>query len=282
MKSASYSLLTLRPDPERIDVLCVGVVVLDGETVWHVNAPSANDKLKHYGTPANVLARMSVNLKTVLQNCLSLSAARTQLIAMRSSLALHDFEGVFAYCDNQDFALQLAEILKESVFPIIAQPIIEREAEFHITRPLTRARLRKQFEAMGIYAGKTEGIEDHKVVRNFPVSARHGLKAEFALKNSQMHITETVDFDVNESSVRNKTFEAHAKCLVLKAALDIFGKTTRRHIVVSGAGAPHAARTIDLLSTVGDIYSTENASDMDAYIQIMAKAAGNPVMSATH
>ena len=45
MNSATYSLLTLRPNPERIDVLCVGAVVLDANGDWHVSAPGPRAKL---------------------------------------------------------------------------------------------------------------------------------------------------------------------------------------------------------------------------------------------
>lgn len=83
---------------------------------------------------------------------------------------------------------------------------------------------------------------------------------------------------VADDSVRTKTFEAQAKCLVLRAAHDTFGKGTQCHIVVSGSGTPHAARTVDLLSTVGTLYATESAEDMRNYITHIAKAARNPVM----
>lgn len=278
MKTAHYSLLTLRPDPERIDVLCVGAVVQDVDGIWHVSAPGPETKLAFFGASHVTLGRMAANLMEALRNCTNLTAARLHLGLMRSALALHDFEGVFGYLDEDDFARNMSEILSESVLP--AAPAITQNPTAHkIVRPRTRARLRKQFEALGIMAGKNEGLEDHKVVYNYPVSARHGLKAEFALKNSVMHITETVDFDVNEESVRAKTYEAQAKCLVLQAALETFGSTTKRHIVVSGSSSAHAARTVDLLSTVGTLYATENTADMDAYIKTISLAAGYPVLT---
>jgi hypothetical protein len=279
MNTATYSLLTLRPNPDRIDVLCVGAVVLDTNGDWHVSAPGPESKLSVFGAAPDILSRMSTNLKLILINCSSLEQARKKLQGMRSSLALHDFEGVFSYSDSAEFSLHLREILNESVIPFVIAPDVAVEKTAKIVRPRTRARLRKQFETMGILANKAEGIDDHKVVHNFPVSLKHGLKAEFALKNSVMHITETIDFDVSEDSVRAKTFEAQAKCLVLHAARDEFGDATKRHIVVSGSAVAHAARTVDLLSTVGDLYATENSSEMDTYISIIARAAGMPVIT---
>ena len=279
MKTARYGLLTLRPDQERIDVICVGAVVLDADGAWHVSAPGPESKLAVFGAAPATLARMSANLHTVLQSCNALTTARATLGSLRSALSLHEFEGVFSYQNAADFTIHLESVLNESVFPSILSASVDSSKTVKVVRPRTRARLRRQFETMGIMASKTEGIADHKVVYNYPVSVQHGLKAEFALKNSVMHITETVDFDVSDDSVRAKTYEAQAKCLVLRAARDMFGEDTQRHIVISGSGAAHAARTVDLLSTVGHLYATENSGDMENYIKIIAKAAGNPGMA---
>lgn len=278
MNTAGYSLLTLRPDPERIDVLCVGAVVLDAQGSWHISAPGPSTKLLALGAEPATLARMGANLSTVLQDCTTLASARTRLASLRSALALHEFEGLFSYQTEAQFASQVQAILAESVLPGVVRPAAQDTNSVKVVRPRTRARLRRQFETMGIMAHHADEIAQHKVVYNYPVSAKHGLKAEFALQNTVMHITETVDFDVSEESVRAKTYEAQAKCLVLQASVDAFGSQTRRHIVVSGSSATHAARTVDLLSTVGELYATESAKDMDNYIKIIAKAAGNPVM----
>ena len=275
MNVANYSLLTLRPDPERIDMLCVGVVVRDTDGKWHVSAPSSATKLQVFGAAPQVLSAMSSNLMHLLHDCIDLSDVRRRMQVLRSALALHDFEGEFSYLDAADFARQVGAILDESVLPKIYKEEISRTVR--IIRPRTRARLRRQFDNMGILATKGEDISSHKVVTNFPVSAKHGLTAEFALKNSVMHITETVDFDVAEDSMRNKTFEAQAKCLVLRAASDLFGDSTKRHIVVSGSGSSHASRTVDLLSTVGTLYATESDDDMNSYIKIIAQAADTVV-----
>jgi hypothetical protein len=275
MNVANYSLLTLRPDPERIDMLCVGVVVRDTDGKWHVSAPSSATKLNAFGTAPQSLSAMSSNLLHVLHDCIDLTSVRQRMQILRSALALHDFEGEFSYLDATDFARQVVAILDESVLPKTNKEEISRTVR--IVRPRTRARLRRQFDNMGILATKGEDISSHKVVTNFPVSAKHGLTAEFALKNSVMHITETVDFDVAEDSMRTKTFEAQAKCLVLRAASDLFGDTTKRHIVVSGSGSSHASRTVDLLSTVGTLYATESDDDMNSYIKIIAQAADTVV-----
>lgn len=273
MNHAAYSLLTLRPNAERVDVLCVGAVALDASGAWHVSAPGTPEKLRALGADPRALDRLSVNLHGALADCTSLADARRLLAQLRSALALHEFEGAFSYDNEAGFAAQMRAILGESVIPATQEEPQANTGKLRVVRPRTRARLRKQFETMGIMGRHADEIADHKVVYNYPVSARHGLNAEFALRNSVMHITETVDFDVADESVRGKTYEAQAKCLVLRAALDAFGAGTQCHIVVSGSGATHASRSVDLLSTAGTLYAVESAQDMTAYIDRIAQAA---------
>jgi hypothetical protein len=276
MNTATYSLLTLYPDADRVDVLCVGVVALDAQGLWHVAVLPTADKLRAVATSAQdrlqILAR---NLHQYLAECDTLAAARSLLVRPGSALALHDFEGVFSYSDAAAFNAQMQAIMAESVLPPAPADGPRAAPETRTVRQHTRAKLRRQFEHMGIMARHADQIADHKVVRNFPVSTRHGLTAEFALKNTVMHFTETVDFDVAEDSVRGKTFEAQAKCLVLRSATETFGAKTQCHIVISGSSAQHAARTVDLLSTVGHLYSVESGPDMAAYFEIIARAAGS-------
>lgn len=276
MNHATYSLLTLRPSPERIDVLCVGAVALDHEGVWHVSMLPDESKLLAVAPSAKGrLATLGANLKTLLSGVASLSDARERFSRPGSPLALHDFEGSFAFQDAADFTRQMAAVMSESVLPVKSLPAKPPQAARMVVPQRTRARLHRQFTTMGIMGKSAGDIASHLVVRNYPVSLKHGLTAEFALKNSVMHITETVDFDVADESVRGKTYEAQAKCLVMREALDSFGRKTECHVVISGGSAEHASRSVDLLSSVARLYAVENSEDMSEYFERMARAAGS-------
>ena len=273
MRTARYSLITMRPDIERIDVLCIGAAVLsNGE--WTILTLTAPAKLRALNAnfPMARLVAIAVNLESAFGECVSLQEARVVLSATGSSVQMHAFEGEFSFESDDEFASQIRLMMAESVEPISApQSVQTRRVRVgaHI-----RTRVRRQFEQMGIMGHGVADIDDHKVVRNYPVSAQHGLVAEFALRNGVMHFTETVDFDVVEEGMRGKKFEAQAKCLVLRAAVDTFGATTACHIVVSGADTAVANRSVDLLSTVGNLYDLNNPADMASYFDAMSRAAG--------
>lgn len=274
MTTAAYSLLTIRPDPERIDVLCIGALVR-AEEEWTVLFPGAV-KLERLGywTAKERLPAMASSLKSLLEDCDTLQQARAYLDNMRSLVSIHEFEGAFAFDTEDDFQRHIRLITSESIN--IADRVISAPPPPapRRSRPMVRARLRRQFKEMGILAESGDVNADHKVVPDFPISLKHGLKAEFAIKNTVMHITETVDFDVNEEGFRAKNFEAQAKCLVMRAATDQFGPKTKRYIVIHGGGSDHASRSVDLLSTVGTLFAAESSEDMTNYIELISKAAG--------
>lgn len=272
MKTAIYSLITMKPSLERLDVLCIGVAVIS-ETEWTICTLQDAKKFQSLDSTFKLSAVTNLVpfLKSLFVDFSTMKEARDCLASNRSSICLHDFEGVFGYTTNDDFQKQIFGIMAESVSPKAA--ITDKLLTSRISKPRIRSRLRKQFQTMGILGKTGDDINSHKVVPNFPVSLKYGLVAEFALKNGVMSFTETLDFDVAEDAVRNRIFEAQAKCLVMKTAVAEFGDAIGRHIVIAGGNINRASRSIDLLSSVGTIYALESSSDMKNYFEAMDKSA---------
>lgn len=272
MKKATYSLITMQPSLDRLDVLCVGAAVTSNGS-WTIYTLPDTKKFQSLDNKfqLSVLTSIAVSLERLFTECSDLAAARNLLAHNRSSVRLHEFEGVFGYETDGDFRQQVSAIMAESVLPSEVQVV--KAAGVRRIKPRIRTKLRRQFDLMGILGNSHDDINAHKVIPNFPVSLQHGLVAEFAIKNGVMSFTETLDFDVAEEGVRHRIFEAQAKCLVMKTAIDIFGLSSGRHVVVAGASAPNATRSVDLLSTVAKIYALENATDMAAYFNAMETSA---------
>lgn len=278
MKTARYSLITMRPNPERLDTLCVGVAII-AESEWIIRVLPTSEKMLAVDRayPISKLQNTAEGLRKFFSNCKNLYDARQMLFKNKSAVSIHDFEGVFVYETDEQFAVQVDAIMSESVLPVLAPAIVLTNTKKEKTR--IRAKLRKHFEAAGIFSKETDGINDHKVVANYPVSLAQGLNAEFALKNSVMHLTETLDFGVKDDAMRNKNWEAQAKCLTLRVALETFGKDTQRHIILAGSSTEHAARSVNLLSTAGDLYMLESHDDMSKYFDKIESAAQSTTKS---
>ena len=255
-------------------MLCIGAAIISNGQ-WTICTLPDVKKMQSVdgGFKQSVLINTATSLEKLFSECVNLVQARNLLSNNRSAVRLHDFEGVFAYESEEDFQKQLSAIMAESVVPVEVGK--EAPTKIRRIRPRIRTRLRQQFDHMGILGKTSDDINAHKVVPNYPVSVQHGLVAEFAIKNGVMSFTETLDFDVSDDGVRNRIFEAQAKCLVMKTAIETFGTDTKRHIVVAGASSSHAARSVDLLSTVGNLYALENSVDMAAYFSAMEKSANH-------
>ena len=281
MKTATYSLITMHPSPERIDSLCVGAVILsDGE--WAVSMLPNVDKLHavNRAYPTKKLQRTGEGLRLFFSDCNTLKDARDLLTRSKSAVSVHEFEGSFVYETDEQFVEQINAIMSESVLPIDAPAPLTQNIKREKTH--IRAKLRQHFEKAGIFSKETDGINKHKVVPNFPVSLSQGLNAEFALKNSVMHFTETLDFGVVDTSMRSKIWEAQAKCLTLKVAKETHGATTANYIILANSSTPQAGQSVNLLSTVGDLYMLESSADMSNYFKKIEDAAHSQNRSLSH
>lgn len=281
MKTARYSLITMRPNPERLDTLCVGVAII-AESEWIIRVLPTSEKLLAVDRayPITKLQNTAEGLRRFFLSCKNLNDARQMLFSNKSAVSVHEFEGVFVYETDEQFAVQVNAIMCESVLPITVPIAASPNNKQEKTR--IRVRLRRQFEKVGIFSKETDGINDHKVVENYPVSLEQGLNAEFALKNSVMHLTETLDFGVKDEAMRNKNWEAQAKCLTLRVALETFGNDTQRHIILAGSSIEHAARSVNLLSTAGTLYMLESSVDMANYFDKIESAAQSATKSFSH
>jgi hypothetical protein len=276
IKNALYSLITMHPSIERLDVLCVGVAIIDAHQQWTIHILQDTKKFTSINREFKLdnLTQMRSSLGMLFDNCPNLQSARKLLTLNRSTIRLHDFEGVFCYENQSSFEDQVAAIMQESVLPVPIKNQPTNRRTSHKSR--VRTKLQKQFKSMGILGKSVADITEHKVIPRYPISATHGLTAEFAIKNGVLNITETIEFDgTTDDALRNKTLHAQAKCLLMKTAIEMFGDSTERHVVVSKSNSTAKFDgLIDLLSSVAVIHDIENAADMDIYFESINRSAG--------
>lgn len=167
---------------------------------------------------------------------------------------------------NQSDAAIIDELLRELVSP----PAKQR------TRIATKSRLhtelRTMFRQAKILGSSPEDINKHLVVPNYPIDADTGLFAEFALRNGQLHVTETVDFRLSTPSTKRQ--EAQAKTLLLVEARQRVGRNKlQRYVVVTGASAEVQSSLNLLAKHADDLIVRESQSDWQRYVSLMHKAA---------
>lgn len=272
-KLAQYCVIDFRPNFERKEVISIGLLVrVDNE--WDIRLLPDASKVSALNPlfPIGGITAVGVTLTRMLERADSFQAARILLTQLGGSPGLQDFVGQFPSDSDQQYESEIAWLMSELVSPPL--PTLSAGTRL-VSEPRLRTKLRNHFKSQHILARSKDQINDHKVVENFPIEAGKGLIAEFALKNSCMHITETVDFDVALSSNRNKRLEAQAKTLVLSAAKDRLGPTTKTYVIVAGSNRNVAKTSINLLGDYAEIFALESADDMNSYFQRIYSAANS-------
>lgn len=268
---AQYSLIDFRPHVDRNEIITIGLLIrFDGE--WDVRLLPDESKVLALNPlyPAGGLTAVAITLNTILETTRTFSEARILLESLGGSPGLQRFIGQFPAENEHQYEMEVAWLLAEMVVP----PLKEGESRARIAaEPRLKTKLRNHFRQQQILARSKDQINDHKVVEKFPIGEGKGLFAEFALKNSCMHITETVDFDVSLSSNRNKRLEAQAKTLILSAAKTHLGNATKTYVIVAGSNRTVAKPSINLLEDYAEVFALESADDMNSYFDKIYAAA---------
>ena len=270
---AQYCVIDFRPNFERREVIAIGLLVrFDNE--WDIRLLPDASKVFALNPlfPIGGITAVGITLTRVLESADSFQAARTLLTQLGGSPGLQDFVGQFPAGSDQKYENEIAWFMAELVSPPL--PTLQANTRM-ISEPRLRTKLRNHFKSQHILARSKDQINDHKVVENFPIEAGKGLIAEFALKNSCMHITETVDFEVATSSNRNKRLEAQAKTLVLSAAKERLGPTTKTYVIVAGSNRNVAKTSVNLLGDYAEVFALESADEMNSYFQKIYTAANS-------
>jgi hypothetical protein len=270
---AHYSVIELLPNPERREVVNVGILVRHQDK-WDVRVTSTTDKVQALNPrfPEGGLVSIAMTLQSLLKAAPTLAAAKAFLDKLGGNPGLQEFVGQFPANDRAEYENEIDWLLSELVTPptLPRDPVVKVAPEHRL-----RTKLRTHFKRKHLL-GKRDEINEHKIVEKFPIEAAKGLFAEFALKNGCMHITETVDFDVSESSERNKRMEAQAKTLILSAARTHLGDNTKTYVVISGSNRKAAQPSISLLEDYAEVFALESADDMSTYFnKIYAAAKAN-------
>lgn len=270
MSVASYSLLLIHPSPDRLDRVVAGAVIRKGDK-WDVRVASSPLKMRGINPEFDErrLKQMPGLVALVGDDCGDLSELSHQVQLLGLDLQVDPFVGVFVFEDEAGYELQVSAVLEESVNP----PALLRETPVAVGRPrnVVRRKLREMFRKDGILSRDAEDIDRHKVVERFPISAAHGLVAEFALKNGVMHITETIDFNVQV--LQPKRVEAQAKSLVLAEAAKAFGHGTKRYVVAAGTSNVLIRPSLQLLADHADLFEADSGDDMRRYSDLISRAA---------
>lgn len=274
MSYATYSLILINPTIERLDCIVVGAVIQTLEYGWDVKVVTDVRKIQVINPTfsSEKLTETAAKIRIISRNAVDFNSLSEIFQSSRLGIIINNFRGVFSYSSDRDYARQIELIMNESVY---TSPARANASPVSRRRNFVRRNLRNHFKERLLWSKKESDIDNHKVVEHFSISPEKGLVAEFALRNGVMHITETIDFEMQ--SLQGKRLLAQAKTLVLSECKRTFGFDTRRYVVAAGISREDSRQSINLLQDhIDEIFALESSNDMHRYVQLIESAAGLP------
>lgn len=190
-----YALIRYMPDPKRGEIFNIGLVVfkssaIDIRVLSHAHKVINNlndDKLLSFQQSWEFLSSM-----------VDEPNKRYDILASATQGVFLSEKAYFSINHVNEYELKV-----QHLFDSLVQPVrTKRDIQNHNARFYTS--IKTQFKALRILADNQTDIESHKVVTHYAINSDMDLFADFALKNGRLHVTQTVDFNVNDTKAKQK------------------------------------------------------------------------------
>ena len=269
MKATTY-LVNYLPYPARAEHCTVGALVFaqDGKAQVHL---AHNLKKVKALDPQASLESLRDSLYALVKELNQKPATWDIFKRGVSGLRFSTEAGFFSYANSEEYDRQVQWLIQTT-----AEPRNALAKQFRQPKSRLFVDLKSTFKNYGWLGEKTEDIEDHKVVTHYPVVANEDLIAEFAMKNSRLHLVETVDFRSGVPST--KRMEARGKALVFNAAKEQ-SSLTQCTVVVASQDYSDIQPSINMLHRYADrVVVYESTTDMQSLLNDWALAMNRPVL----
>ena len=269
MKATTY-LIDYQPYPARAEHCAVGVLVFDEVGKARVHLATNLRKLKALDPQAS-LEVLHDSLRWLVDEVNRIAGAWSAFQHGLSSLRFSKEPGFFRYESELEYDKQVKWLLAISAEPRSATPGLIRSPKSRLF-----IELRKTFKDYGWLGDSAQDIERHQVVTNYPVSLDEDLSADFAMKNSVLHLIETVDFRSGVSS--SKRMEARGKALVFDSAKDQ-NQSTACTVIVAAADYGGIKGSMKMLNRYADrVAAYDSTADMQSLFIDWANAMHRPML----
>jgi hypothetical protein len=256
------------PDPRRGEIINVGLVIFNDNRL-DVRILNASAKLRMIDGSATIIDME--NLKTAIENISNISPspdiARHILEGFKSPSYLSE-AAEFTIDDKNQYEQRVSNL-----FNLLIKPYAFKEKSIRTPRILSH--LKDKFESLDLLAKSSDDLSKHKIVYNYPINEKSGFHADFLLKNGKYHITEAVDFNVNDLNAKLK--ETSMKMMTFMEGRKALGNDTGSYFVYSAKSGVEKEITshLNLASDYSDeLFNLANPKENARYFDIICSLAG--------
>lgn len=265
MKWFDYSIIKYMPNPKRGEVVNIGLVVF--------KKPDVDVRILEKSSKANI-----VDNEVDYNNILNL---KDQFEAL--SNYIQDPEEQFNILKGSGFGVFLSEKGKFSIesedYEIEVTSLFNELVDFknkkkEVSKSRIQTLLRKKFEELNIFSNDKEQLNNHKVIHNYKLNNHESdLVVDFIVKNGKYHVTETVDFNLNDKN--SKVKEACFKSMIFSEAERLFANELGKRFFVYSANAKKESEMETSLNFVRknceEIYNIDSEEEKNKYFDNILK-----------
>lgn len=273
MITFKYSVIKYMPDPKRGEIVNVGLVVFrDSKVDIRVLNASAKARILDGASETTDID----SLKQGLQSIASLASSAEQAIEFlssfgKSSTYLSEID-VFILDDINQYEKRVSNLFNDLVKPFSTKDRASRNSRISTY-------LKNTFERMEILGKDHDDLSRHKIVHNYPLSDKTGFSADFLLKNGKFHITEAIDFNVNDTNAKFK--ETTMKVMTFMEGRKALGEDSARYFVYAASAAKEkeVIAHLNLAEEYSDkLFNLDSNDEKLQYFGLMSSLVGSTLL----
>ncbi|WP_410480714.1 DUF3037 domain-containing protein [Pseudomonas plecoglossicida] len=258
------------PDPKRGEIINLGLVVFN-ESKLDIRTLSAAAKARMLDGTSDLadLESLKSGLERIASWAESAEQATQFLSTFVESRAYLSNIDVFILDDINQYERRVSNLFNDLV-----RPFSSKERSPRNSRLTTY--LKNTFDRMEILGKDSDDLSRHKVIHNYPLSDKTGFTADFLLKNGRFHITEAIDFNVNDTASKFK--ETTMKVMTFMEGRKTLGDDSARYFVYSASAEKEKEVTahLNLADEYSDrIFNIESKEEKTEYFRIITDLVGS-------
>ena len=274
MITFKYSVIKYMPNAKRGEVVNVGLVVFTESKVdVRVLNASAKARLLDGTSTTEDLESLKKGIESIASWAADSDQALSFLKTFDSSSSYLSEIAFFVLDDIQQYESRVSHLFNELVRPFSSKEKSVRTSRIHTY-------VKNIFSGMEILGKDADDLSRHKVVQNYPLSEKTGFTADFLLKNGKFHVTEAIDFNLNDHSAKFK--ETTMKVMTFMEGRKFLGPDSGRYLIyfANSEKEKELSSHINLAQEYSDRVFNLNSKEQHAdYFNLMSSLAGRDLLS---
>ncbi|MCQ4289457.1 DUF3037 domain-containing protein [Pseudomonas stutzeri] len=273
MITFEYSIIKYMPDPKRGEIVNVGLVVFNaGRADVRVLNASAKVRIIDGTTRIEDLESLKEGITSVAALADNPKQAIELLKSFHASSSFLSEPSCFVLDDINQYEKRVSALFNELVKPYSSKEKVIKSSRIHTY-------VKNIFQGMEILGKDVDDLSRHKVIYNYPLNENSGFSADFLLKNGKFHMTEAIDFNLNDPSAKFK--ETTMKVMTFMEGRKFLGDDSARYFVyfASAAKEKEVIPHINLAEEYSDkIFNLESKEEHTEYFGLMSSLVGRDLL----